>query len=179
VQLVEADDIEETRNCSTKRERKLVKLAKRLGVVLRQSYAWARRDRTHRTSALRSCPPVQGANRSLRKLKTCLSRVIRHIKRKIVDDDYLKTRFAWLLNPAGRVRDQRGPKVYSLHAPEVECIGKGKPHRPYEFGVKASAAGSTLKRSKGGQFAIHAQAPGNPYDGHMPHARSRDTDHLL
>jgi hypothetical protein len=34
---------------------------------------------------------------------------------------------------------QRGPKVYSLHAPEVECIGKGKAHRPYEFGVKVSA----------------------------------------
>jgi hypothetical protein len=37
-------------------------------------------------------------------------------------------------------RGQRGPKVYSLHAPEVECIGKGKPHRPYEFGVTALQA---------------------------------------
>ena len=55
---------------------------------------------------------------------------------------------------------------YSLHAPEVECIGKGKPHKPYEFGVKVSVA-TTLKRCKGGQFAIHAKAlPGNPYDGH-------------
>jgi transposase, IS5 family len=63
-------------------------------------------------------------------------------------------------------RGQRGPKVYSLHAPEVECIGKGKPHKPYEFGVKVSVA-TTLKHCKGGQFAIHAQAlPGNPYDGH-------------
>ena len=63
-------------------------------------------------------------------------------------------------------RHQRGPKIYSLHAPEVECIGKGKPHRPYEFGVKVSVA-TTLKRSKGGQFALHAKAlPGNPYDGH-------------
>ena len=63
-------------------------------------------------------------------------------------------------------RSQRGPKVYSLHAPEVECIGKGKPHKPYEFGVKVGVA-TTLKRCKGGQFAIHAQAPpGNPYDGH-------------
>jgi hypothetical protein len=45
---------------------------------------------------------------------------------------------------ARRVREQqqrqRGPKVYSLHAPEVECIGKGKAHRPYEFGVKVSVA---------------------------------------
>lgn len=46
-------------------------------------------------------------------------------------------------------RGQRGPKVYSLHAPEVECIGKGKPHEPYEFGVKVSVA-TTLKRCKGG-----------------------------
>jgi len=51
-----------------------------------------------------------------------------------------------------------GPKVYSLHAPEVECIGKGKPHKPYEFGVKVSAT-TTLKYCKGGQFVIptHAQ----------------------
>ena len=63
-------------------------------------------------------------------------------------------------------RGQRGPKIYSLHAPEVECIGKGKAHKPYEFGVKVSVA-TTLKRSKGGQFVTHVQAlPGNPYDGH-------------
>lgn len=43
---------------------------------------------------------------------------------------------------------------------------QGKAHMPYEFGVKVSVA-TTLKRSKGGQFALHAKAlPGNPYDGH-------------
>src|SRR5262249_50629423 len=63
-------------------------------------------------------------------------------------------------------RRQRGRKVYSLHAPEVECIGKGKVHRPYEFGVKVSVA-TTVKHSAGGQFVTHAAAlPGNPYDGH-------------
>ena len=60
----------------------------------------------------------------------------------------------------------RSRKVYSLHAPEVECIGKGKAHRPDEFGVRVSVA-TTLFRSKGGQFVAHVQAlPGNPYDGH-------------
>jgi transposase, IS5 family len=38
-------------------------------------------------------------------------------------------------------------QVYSLHAPEVECIGNGKAHKPYKFGVKVSVA--TLKHSKG------------------------------
>ncbi|HET8915855.1 MAG TPA: hypothetical protein VFM91_09135 [Propionibacteriaceae bacterium] len=43
--------------------------------------------------------------------------------------------FAWPLSLARRVREQRqrqrGPKIYSLHAREVECIGKGKPHKPW------------------------------------------------
>ena len=48
----------------------------------------------------------------------------------------------------------------------MECIGKGKAHRPYEFGVKVSVA-TTAYRSKGGQFVTHIAAlPGNPYDGH-------------
>ncbi len=65
-----------------------------------------------------------------------------------------------------RPRDDIRKKIYSLHAPEVECIGKGKAHKPWEFGVKVSIA-TTVKRSKGGQFAIHAQAmPGRPYDGY-------------
>ena len=48
-------------------------------------------------------------------------------------------------------QNQRGKKISSLHAPEVECIGKGKAHAPYEFGVKVSVA-TTLHRSRGGQF---------------------------
>jgi IS5 family transposase len=81
--------------------------------------------------------------------------------RKIDGNPRLEAEFAWLLSLARRVRaqgrGQRGPKVYSLHAPEVEYIGKGKPHKPYEFGVKVSVA-TTLKHSKGGQFVAHAQA---------------------
>ena len=63
-------------------------------------------------------------------------------------------------------QQQRGRKLYSWHAPETECIGKGKAHKPYEFGVKVSIA-TTNRRRKGGQFVLHAEAlPGNPYDGH-------------
>jgi IS5 family transposase len=153
-----------------KAREKLVKLAKGLGVKLRQSYARVGKIALIQHQRYAHARQFKRANRSLRKLKTWLGRTIRDIKRKIADDDFLQTEFAWMLNLAGQVRDQergqRGPKVYSLHAPEVECIGKGKPHKPYEFGVKVSIA-TTLKRSKGGQFAIHAQAlPGNPYDGH-------------
>ncbi len=71
---------------------------------------------------------------------TYLGRVIRDIGRGIAGNDALQEFFARALSLARRVRDQnhrqRRPEVYSLHAPEVECIGKGKAHRPYEFGVK-------------------------------------------
>ena len=61
---------------------------------------------------------------------------------------------------------QRGWKLYSFHAPEVECIGKGKASAPYEFGVKASVV-TTNARAPGGQFVLHAKAlHGNPFDGH-------------
>jgi IS5 family transposase len=149
---------------------KLVKLAKKLGVELRQSYTRVGKFALIRHQRYAHAKQFKRANRALRKLKTFLGRVIRDIARKIDGDPGLETAFARLLSLARRVRaqerGQRGPKVYSLHAPEVECIGKGKAHKPYEFGVKVSVA-TTLKHSKGGQFVVHAQAlPGNPYDGH-------------
>jgi IS5 family transposase len=149
---------------------KLVKLAKKLGVGLRQSYTRIGKFELIRHQRYAHAKQFKRANRALRKLKTYLGRVIRDIARKIDGDPRLETKFALLLSLARRVRaqerGQRGPKVYSLHAPEVECIGKGKPHKPYEFGVKVSVA-TTLKHSKGGQFVAHAQAlPGSPYDGH-------------
>jgi transposase, IS5 family len=90
--------------------------------------------------------------------------------RKIKGDQGKQAVFARLLSLSHSVREQRqkqrGKKIYSLHAPEVECIGKGKAHRPYEFGVKVSLA-TTLHHSAGGQFVAHVKAmPGNPYDGH-------------
>ena len=53
-------------------------------------------------------------------------------------------------------------KVYSAHAPEVECISKGKVHKRYEFGVKVGIA--VTNRSN---FVLSGLAfSGNPYDGH-------------
>jgi IS5 family transposase len=77
--------------------------------------------------------------------------------------------FAHPLMLARRVSEQRqhrrGKKVYSLHVPGVECIGKGKAHRLYE-GVKVSLA-TALHRSKGGSVHRSRQGlPGSPYDGH-------------
>jgi transposase, IS5 family len=149
----------------------LVRLAKRHGVVLRQSYARVGKFALIKHQRYAHAKQFKRANRALKTLRTYLGRVIRDVARKVDDDPWLKeVVFKNILARARRVRDppqhQRGPKVYSLHAPEVECIGKGKAHRPYEFGVKVSVA-TTHRHAKGGQFVTHAKAlPGNPYDGH-------------
>jgi len=95
---------------------------------------------------------------------------MRDIERQIKKRPQLNEIFRAKPYLAGRVhsqeRGQRGAKVYSLHAPEVECIGKGKAHKPYEFGVKVSIA-TPIAQSAGGQFVLAAKAlPGSPYDGH-------------
>jgi IS5 family transposase len=151
------------------RER-LVRLAKKTGLELRQTYVRLGKYALIQHQRYAHAKQFKRANKALRTLKTYLGRVIRDITRKVNGDDGLEAGFAHLLSLSRRVRaqerGQRGPKVYSLHAPEVECIGKGKAHKPYEFGVKVSVA-TTLKHSKGGQFVAHVQAlPGNPYDGH-------------
>jgi IS5 family transposase len=149
---------------------KLVRLAKLTGLDLRQSYARVGKFALIQHQRYAHAKQFKRANRMLKKLRTYLGRVIRDIRRKIAGDAALEVKFERLLMLARRVREQqqrqRGPKVYSLHAPEVECIGKGKAHRPYEFGVKVSVA-TTLSHAKGGQFVTHVKAlPGNPYDGH-------------
>jgi IS5 family transposase len=70
----------------------------------------------------------------LRTLKTYLGRTIRDIRRQIAGDEELDVIFKWPLYQGETVMQQRqrqrGRKIYSLHAHEVECIGKGKAHAP-------------------------------------------------
>jgi IS5 family transposase len=151
------------------RER-LVRMARQHGAGLRQSYARVGKIALIRHQRYAHAKQCKCACRALRTLRTQLGRVVRDIGRKIGDNAELHGIFAKPLTLAARVHEQqqrqRGRKVYSLHAPEVECIGKGKAHRPYEFGVKVSVA-TPLRRCRGGQFVAHVAAlPGNPYDGH-------------
>ena len=118
------------------RER-LAKLARKTGLDLRQSYARVGKHALIAHQRYAHAKQFKRANRALRTIRTYLGRVIRDIGRKIRGEKALEALFAHELTLARRVREQRqhqrGRKVYSLHAPEVECIGKGKAHRPYEI----------------------------------------------
>ncbi len=163
----------------------LVRLANGAGIRLRQSYRRVGKFALIKHQRYAHAKQFKRANRALRTLRTYLGRVIRDITRKLEGNVGLLDEIALnrMLALARRVLDQkqhqRGPKVYSLHAPEVECIGKGKAHRPYEFGVKVSVA-TTLSQAKGGQFVTHVKAlPGNPYDGHTLETVIPDIEALI
>ena len=150
---------------------RLVKMARAHGLTLRQSYVRVGKQALIQHQRYAHAKQFKRAGKQLKRLKTWLGRTIRDIERQIKGNNALEQAFRAELWMAQRVKTQRPrddipKKIYSLHAPEVECIGKGKAHRPYEFGVKVSVA-TTLNRSKGGQFAVHAKTlPGRPYDGH-------------
>jgi IS5 family transposase len=149
---------------------KLVTLARRHGVVLRQSYVRVAKRAAIMVGRNSHAHQFKRARRALKFLRTRLGRVIRDINRKIDGRPELEICFGRLLDLAIKVchqdHRQRGPKVYSLHAPEVECIGTGKARAPYEFGCKVSIA-TPVTSPKGGQFVLHARAlHGNPFDGH-------------
>src|SRR6201985_136072 len=149
---------------------KLVGLAKRNRLPLRQSYLRLAKRAAIMVGRYTHAHQFKRARRQLKFLRTRLGRIIRDIRRKINGDTVLEARFGPLLGLAQQVRSQdqhqRGPKVYALHAPEVECIGKGKARVPYEFGCKVSILTPDTS-PKGGQFVLHAKAlHGNPFDGH-------------
>jgi IS5 family transposase len=144
--------------------------AKKHGVPLRQSYVRVAKRTALMAGRYAHAKQFKRHNRELKFLRTRLGRLVRDIRRKTEDDPELTEIFAVPLARAKQVRQQRqrqrGWKLYSLHAPEVECIGKGKARAPYEFGCKVSVA-TPVTKPKGGQFVLHAQAlHGNPYDGH-------------
>lgn len=140
----------------------LVKAAKSRNISLRQSYVRVSKlalQKSHRYSHARQ---MKRAKREIRRLRTYVGRLIREIKRKtLVLDDGLAT----LLNTVERIYEQKrkdSNKIYSLHAPEVECIAKGKANKKYEFGCKVSVA-TTAKEP---WIVSMSAEPGNPYDGH-------------
>src|SRR6187399_1738957 len=160
----------------------LNRLARRHGVQLRQSYLSIAKRAAMMAGRYAHAKQFRRHQRQLRILRSRLGRIIRDIRRKIEGQPALEEAFALPLGRASQIRSQqqrqRGWKLYSFHAPEVECIGKGKASAPYEFGVKASIV-STNARAPGGHFVLHAKAlPGNPYDGHTLAAVIADTERL-
>lgn len=141
---------------------RLVNLSKRRDLPLRQTYIRKAPQALRQQGRYAHARQFKRAGRCTRQLKTWLGRVVRDIRRKApVVDEQLETflvRAEKLLNQTQKSKN----KLYSIDAPEVECISKGKAHKRYEFGCKVSVAMTNEKNWVVGVQALH----GNPYDGH-------------
>ena len=145
-----------------KARRLLVAAAQQRGIELRQSYKRLGKTALVMQGRYSHARQMKRAQRQTKKLKTYLGRVIRDILRKCPEPD---EDLALLLERAERLhRQQRHDqgKLYSMHAPEVQCIAKGKAHKKYEFGCKVSVASTSKDNWIVGIDALQ----GNPYDGH-------------
>ena len=145
----------------------LVVLAQEAGVDLRQTYARLAPRLALQAGRYAHAKQFGRMRKALKRLKGYTGRVMRDLRRHLGD------------LPAGALRERvldklvlvshllhqvpkGGDNIYALHAPEVDCISKGKARVRYEFGCKVSIA-TTLDEG----FIVGMRSfPGTPYDGH-------------
>ncbi len=156
----------DVRLCHKAREA-LVKLAKDQNIPLRQSYRRKGKQAQFMANRYMAARQMKRARKKIKEVRNYLGRVIRniqsaaeqgHVLSPALEAALAKAQIAYnqTLNPATK------NKLYSWHAPEVECIAKGKAHKKYEFGCKASYATTNKSNFIIGAMALH----GKPYDGH-------------
>jgi IS5 family transposase len=106
---------------------------------------------------------VKAAQRATRKLKTMAGRLVRELERKLSPQALEKNRADLdLYHRALAQKRNDHDKIYSLHEPHIYCVAKGKEHKKYEFGTKASVV-----LTKTGGIIVGALAHAeNVYDGH-------------
>ena len=149
-----------------KARQQLIQVAKEQNITLRQTYDKACRELIPKIGRYGHAKQYKRMRKAIKQVKGFLGRVLRDIDRQVKRQGLTLTQKQEdTLNQAYQLLKQTRQsknKLYSLHEPNVDCISKGKAHKRYEFGVKASIA-VTAKES----FIVGARSyPGNPYDGH-------------
>jgi IS5 family transposase len=162
----------------------VVKAAKAVGIGLKQTFAREGKVLRRRAGGYAHARQFKRLRRVLKRQRTVLGIVLREVHRKLAGvapetvGAASLSRLTTVLERAERLRAQQPRdknKLYAMHAPEVECIGKGKARQPYEFGVKASIA---ITHRSG--LVVGARTfPGNPYDGHTLWEQIEQTTILL
>lgn len=162
---------------------KVVSAAKRAGIALKQTFAKQGKALRRQAGGYAHAKQFKRLKRTLKRQRTILGIVMREVQRKcqalgLASDNAQVTELQMWLQRAERIRTQQRHsknKLYALHAPEVECIGKGKARKPYEFGVKSAIVVS----HKQGLMLGARTFPGNPYDGHILSAVLEQASNLM
>jgi transposase, IS5 family len=173
---------------------KVISAAKRASIACKQTYAKEGRALRHKAGGYAHAKQFKRLRRTVKRQRSILGVVMREVQRKLDADQTAVAAggapanepgrptaladLAMWLQRAERIRTQQRDtknKLYALHAPEVECISKGKARNPYEFGVKVSL----VVTHRQGLMVGARSFPGNPYDGHVLSAQLEQTTNLL
>ena len=148
---------------------KVVTAAKRAGIALKQTFVREGKALRRKAGGYAHAKQFKRLKKTVKRQRTILGIVLREVGRKIKQMPQVPaealTALHDLMQRAERIRTQQPKdknKLYAMHAPEVECIGKGKARKPYEFGVKVSVAVTHRQ----GLMVGARSFTGNPYDGH-------------
>ena len=139
---------------------KCVKKAGDARISLRRSYKRTAKQLLRATYNARHPKQRKNALSAQRKLKTIAGRLVRELERKLPDGTY--TEQLELFKKVLAQQKHSRNKIYSLHEPQVYCMSKGKAHKKYEYGCKASVV---LTQNTGiivGAITFKT----NLYDGH-------------
>jgi transposase, IS5 family len=164
---------------------KIVMHAKRCGIALRQSFAKEGKALKRRAGGYAHAKQFNRLKRTLKRQRTIVGKLIREVRSRLSTGAFnaavaptTLVALSILLERAERIRTQQPQdknKLYALHAPEVECISKGKARNRYEFGVKVSLAVT----HKQGLMVGAKRFVGNPYDGHTLAAQINQCNDLI
>ena len=164
---------------------KIVVHAKRCGIALRQSFAKEGKTLKRKAGGYAHAKQFKRLHRTVKRQRTIVGKLIREVRSRLSAGAFsLAARpttlaaLYTLLERADRIRTQQPKdknKLYALHAPEVECISKGKARIRYEFGVKVSLAVTHKK----GLMVGAKRFVGNPYDGHTLAAQISQSNDLI
>lgn len=140
---------------------KCVKIAKEEGLVLRRSYKRTSKQLVRDTYNVTHSKRRKKTNAAKRKLKTITGRLVRELERKLPVNSNKRTDLEVFNKLLSQTKKSKN-KIYSLHEPEVYCIAKGKAHKKYEYGCKASI----VLTQKAGIIVGAMTFKTNIYDGH-------------
>lgn len=139
--------------------KKCKKIAEEEQLLVRQTYTRtlkklgiAQRFRNHPKNRAK-------AIKADKKVKTIAGRLVRELERNLPPNSKYQNELDLFKEVLAQKRGSKN-KIYALHEPEVCCISKGKEHKKYEFGNKASFA----KTDTG--VIVGALGFRNEYDGH-------------
>ncbi len=173
---------------------KVVSAAKRAGIACKQTCAKEGKTLRRKAGGYAHAKQFKRLRKTVERQRTILGVVMREVQRKLGADQAAVAAggapanepgspkalsdLAMWLERAERIRTQQRntkKKLYALHAPEMECISKGKARNPCEFGVKVSL----VVTHKQGLMVGARSFAGNPNDGHVLNAQIEQTSNLL